>query len=183
MNRSYRSLLMPWLLAIVGFPIGGFIGHLVAGPAATATAALISGLIAGTGVGLAQGVALSLRSRSLIAWVVATAAGLGLALAAMTAATGQIETTAEAVVLGGLSGLAIGIAQAGLLLRDRVVNAWLWAPATGLAWAIGWLVTASIGVALETGWPVFGLSGALAAQVITGVAVVVLLRRSAAVTA
>ena len=183
MTRSRRSLLMPWLVAVIGFPIGGFIGHLVAGPAATVAAALASGLIAGAGIGLAQAVALSLRSSSRIAWIAATAAGLGVALAAMTAATGQIETTAEAVILGGLSGLAIGTAQAALLVRDRVANALLWAPATGLAWSIGWLVTASIGVALVSGWPVFGLSGALAAQVITGLAVLRLLRPPAAVTA
>jgi hypothetical protein len=30
-------------------------------------------------------------------------------------------------------------------------------------------VTASIGVALEAGWPVFGLSGALVSQVLAGV--------------
>ena len=40
---------------------------------------------------------------------------------------------------------------------------------SGIAWAIGWAVTAGIGVALEAGWPVFGLSGALVSQVIAGV--------------
>jgi len=39
----------------------------------------------------------------------------------------------------------------------------------GIAWAIGWAVTASIGVALEAGWPVFGLSGALVSQAIVGI--------------
>ena len=39
----------------------------------------------------------------------------------------------------------------------------------GAAWALGWAVTASIGVALEAGWPVFGLSGALVSQVIAGI--------------
>jgi hypothetical protein len=39
----------------------------------------------------------------------------------------------------------------------------------GIAWAIGWGVTASIGVALEAGWPVFGLSGALVSQAIAGI--------------
>jgi hypothetical protein len=37
-------------------------------------------------------------------------------------------------------------------------------------WGVGWLVTSGIGVALAAGWPVYGLSGALASQVITAIA-------------
>ena len=35
LGGSGRSLLLRWIIAIVGFPIGGYIGHLVAGRAAT----------------------------------------------------------------------------------------------------------------------------------------------------
>jgi hypothetical protein len=44
-------------------------------------------------------------------------------------------------------------------------------PVTGAAWAVGWLITASVGVALAPGWPVYGASGALVSQLITAVAV------------
>ena len=55
LTGSGRSLLVRWLIAIVAFPIGGTIGHLIGGPAATASAALISGLIAGAIIGVGQG--------------------------------------------------------------------------------------------------------------------------------
>jgi hypothetical protein len=163
-------LLLRWVIAIVGFPIGGFIGHLLAGPAATIPAALISGLIAGAIIGAGHAVALGiLRPQVLALWAGASALGLGVALAAVTGVIGQIETQTEAIALGAISGLALGAGQAALLMRERVANAWIWAIATGVAWAVGWAVTSGVGVALAAGWPVYGLSGALASQVITGV--------------
>ena len=170
LSGSGRSLLVRWLIAILAFPIGGFIGHLIGGPAATVPAALISGLIAGAIIGAGQGIALGiLRPQALALWVGATAIGLGVALAAVTAVIGQIDTMTDAIVLGAISGLAIGAGQATFLARERVANAWIWVPTLGVAWAIGWAVTAGVGVALEAGWPVFGLSGALVSQAIAGV--------------
>jgi hypothetical protein len=103
-------------------------------------------------------------------WVAGTAVGLAAALALFTAAIGQIETSLEAVALGVVSGALIGAAQAAVFLRAGTSNAWLWIPVTALAWGLGWLVTSGIGVALAAGWPVYGLSGALASQIITAVA-------------
>jgi hypothetical protein len=170
MDRIRTTVALPWLAAIVGFPIGGYVGHAIAGPAATAPAALMSGLIAGAIIGLAQALSIGLRGQPLAIWVGGTAAGLAVALAIVTAAIGQIETSTEAAALGLVSGVLIGSAQAAVLLRAGTTNAWLWIPATGLAWGVGWLVTSGIGVALAAGWPVYGLSGALASQVITALA-------------
>jgi hypothetical protein len=170
LGGSGRSLLLRWVIAILGFPIGGYIGHMIGGPAATVPAVLISGVIAGAIIGAGQGLALGiLRPQALALWVGATAIGLGVALAAVTAVIGQIDTMTDAIVLGAISGLAIGAGQAAFLARERITNAWIWIATLGVAWAIGWAVTASIGVALEAGWPVFGISGALACQVITGI--------------
>ena len=170
LRGSGRSLLVRWLVAILGFPVGGYIGHMVGGPAATVPAALISGLIAGAIIGAGQAVALGiLRPQALALWAGATAVGLGVALAGVTAVIGQIDTQAEAIVLGAISGLALGAGQASLLMRERVANAWVWVVASGVAWAVGWTVTSGIGVALASGWPVYGLSGALVSQIITGV--------------
>ena len=170
LSGSGRSLLLRWLVAIIAFPIGGYIGHLIGGPAATVPSALISGLIAGAIIGAGQGVALGiLRPQALALWVGATALGLGIALAAVTAVIGQIDTMTDAILLGVISGLAIGAGQAAFLSRERVANAWIWVVTLGTAWAIGWAVTASIGVALEAGWPVFGVSGALVSQAIVGI--------------
>ncbi len=115
LSGAGRSLLLRWIVAIIGFPIGGFIGHLIGGPAATVPAALISGLIAGAIIGAGQAVALGLvRPQALALWAGATAIGLGVALAAVTAVIGQIETQTEAIVLGAISGLALGAGQAAL---------------------------------------------------------------------
>ena len=170
LGGSGRMLLLRWIIAIIGFPIGGYIGHLIGGPAATVPAALISGLIAGAIIGGGQGLALGiLRPQALALWTGATAIGLGVALSAVTAAIGQIDTMTDAILLGAVSGLAIGVGQAAFLAREQVANAWIWVPTLGIAWALGWAVTASIGVALGAGWPVFGLSGALVSQVTAGI--------------
>ena len=169
MPTLLQSLPLRWLVATLAFPIGGFIGHLVGGPAATIPAALISGGIAGAAIGLGQAFALRLRSQALIGWVGATALGLGLSLAAVTGFTGQIANSTEAAALGALAGLVLGTGQAVVLRSSGMSNAWIWAPATGIAWATGWFVTASAGIALDAGWPVFGLSGAIVSQVITGI--------------
>ena len=169
LGGSGATLLLRWIISVVGFPLGGTAGHLVAGPAATVPAALISGLVAGAIIGAGQGLALGiLRPAALAMWVGATSLGLGVALAAVTAAIGQIDTMTDAVLLGAVSGLAIGAGQAMFLSREGVANAWIWVATLGVAWAIGWAVTASIGVALDPGWPVFGLSGAIVSQLIAG---------------
>ena len=95
--------------------------------------------------------------------------GLGLSLAVVTGFIGQIANSTEAAALGAVAGLVLGIGQAVVLRSSGVSNAWIWAPATAIAWAAGWFVTASAGIALDAGWPVFGLSGAIVSQVITGI--------------
>jgi hypothetical protein len=171
LDRLRTSVALPWIVAVVGFPIGGLVAQTIAGPAATVPAALLSGAIAGAIIGLAQGIALWLRSQALVLWVVGTSAALAVALGVVTAAIGQIETSTEAIALGAVSGVLIGAAQAALFMRVGIANAWIWIVVTGLAWAVGWLITASVGVALAPGWPVYGASGALVSQIITGVAV------------
>jgi hypothetical protein len=170
MDRLRASVALPWILAIIGFPIGGFLAQAIAGPAATVPAAIVSGLIAGAIIGLGQALALGLRARAMATWVVGTAAALAVALGLVTAAIGQIETSTEAIALGVVSGVLIGAAQAAVLMRAGVANAWIWILVTGVAWGVGWLITSSVGVALAPGWPVYGLSGALVSQVITAVA-------------
>jgi len=183
LSGSGRSLVLRWIIATLGFPIGGFVGHLVGGPAATLVSALISGLIAGAIIGAGQGAALGiLGPGALTLWAGATAVGLGAALAAVTVVIGQIDTQADAIALGAISGLALGAGQAALLMRERVANSWTWIVASGIAWAVGWAVTSGIGVALAAGWPVYGLSGAIASQVITGVVLWRVLARDHAVT-
>lgn len=59
-----------------------------------------------------------------------------------------------------------------LVRSDRMPRAAVWIPTMGIAWAIAWVVTTSIGVQAEAGWPVVGVSGALVAQALTGLVLV-----------
>ena len=170
MDRLRTAVALPWIFAVVGFPIGGYLAQAIAGPASTVPAAVLSGLIAGAVIGFGQALSLTLRSQALAIWVVGTAVALAVALAIVTAAIGQIETSTEAIALGVASGLVIGAAQGAVLTRAGVRNAWIWIPVTAVAWGVGWLITSSVGVALAPGWPVYGLSGAVVSQIITAVA-------------
>jgi hypothetical protein len=169
-DRIRATVAVPWIVAVIAFPIGGYVGHAIVGPAATAFAAFLSGVIAGAVIGLGQAFSIGLRGRALAVWVGGTSVGLAVALGIVTAAIGQIETSTEAIAVGIVSGALIGASQATVLIRSGVANAWLWVPVTAVAWGVGWFVTSGIGVALAAGWPVYGLSGALVSQAITAVA-------------
>jgi hypothetical protein len=171
MPTFLQSVPVRWLVAFVGFLIGSLVGHTVAGPAATVPSALLSGILAGAVIGLGQGLALNLRSQALVVWAAVTAIGVGVVLAVVNASIGQVSTASEAVTLGAATGLVLGAGQAVLLQRRGVPSAWIWAPVSAVAWAAGWLVSTSIGVSLEPGWPVYGGVAALISQLITGVLV------------
>ena len=170
LSGSGRSLLLRWIVAILGFPIGGFIGHLDRRARCDrARGADLRPHRRGDhrrGPGACAGVRFgrrrwrSGREQPRSGWAQPSPA--------VTAVIGQIDTQTEAIVLGAISGLALGAGQAALLMREHVANAWMWVVASGVAWAAGWAVTSGIGVALASGWPVYGLSGALVSQIITG---------------
>jgi hypothetical protein len=175
-----RWILVRWVAATLAFPIAGFLGHLVGGPATVMPAALISGLIAGAVIGLGQALALGLRTEAVGMWTAATALGLGFGIGLVTATNGPVDTMQDAALLGIVSGIAVGAGQVALLARWRVANPWIWPLTSGAAWAIGWLVMTSIGVGLAAGWPVYGLSGAIVSQLVTGVVAWQLLTRDEA---
>ena len=162
-----------WLAVFLVYPIGGFLGRLIANPADGFVFAFIAAAVAGAIIGLAQWLALG-RHVSVMPWVGATALGLGASFV-IVQAIGATSSTA-APVIGLVTGLGVGIAQS-LLRSDRIPMAAIWIPTMGIAWAIAWVVTTSIGVQAEAGWPVVGLSGSLTAQVLTGVVLVAIGRR------
>ena len=105
-------------------------------------------------------------------WIIATTAGLAVGLALGSAAVGYGTSLGDLVVQGAICGLALGSAQA-LVLRGRA--AYLWAPALSALWALGWAISTSIGVDVETQWAVFGASGAVVVTAATAVLLPVLL--------
>ena len=76
-------------------------------------------------------------------------------------------SSGDLAVQGAICGLGVGVAQA-TVLRDRLgAVAFLWAPALAAIWALGWTVTAGIGVDVERQYTVFGSSGALVVTLAT----------------
>jgi hypothetical protein len=131
-----------WLVAIlVGFPIGGLVADLVDGVDSVG-AALAGGLIAGAIIEAAQWSAL--RQWVSWLWIPATSVGMALGLAAGAALVDYGIDRGDVVLLGAVTGVGVGVAQALVLARRRVPGAFWWAIANPPAWALGWLMTSYV---------------------------------------
>lgn len=166
--------LLRWAATFAAFPLGGLAAHLLVGPVDTAGAAAVGGLVTGAAVGAAQWWALRPDGPRAGRWVPASALGLALALTAVTAVVGPPTTVGALAVQGAVSGLGLGAAQAVALYGRLGPRALLWPLLLAGAWALGWCVTAAVGVRLDDGWTVFGSSGAVLVTVLTAVLPLVL---------
>jgi hypothetical protein len=164
-----------WLPTFLGFPLGGLVAELVAGPVDDLLAALLGGAVTGLVLGTVQAWGMASNGPRARDWVLVTTVGLTVGLGLGSAAVGYGTGLGDLVVQGAICGLAVGTAQA-LVLRGRV--AYLWAPALTALWALGWAITTSIGVDVETQYAVFGSSGALVVTAATAVLPVLLAART-----
>jgi hypothetical protein len=167
-----------WLVAIlVGFPIGGLVADLVDGVDSVG-AALAGGLIAGAIIEAAQWSAL--RQWVSWLWIPATSVGMALGLAAGAALVDYGIDRGDVVLLGAVTGVGVGVAQALDLARRRVPGAFWWAIANPPAWALGWLMTSYvISTNVDEQFTNFGASGALVYGLLTWLLLAVLLRATA----
>jgi hypothetical protein len=168
-----------WMVSFLGFPLGGLAAILVVGAVDNLTAALIGGLITGTILGAAQSWAMGRSGPPALPWIVATGVGFMVGFGVGSAVVDYDTSLAALTVQGAISGLAVGIAQA-LVLRRRL--GWLvfvWPAALPVVWALGWVVTTSIGVAVDQQFVVFGSSGALVVTALTAVLPLALTRKAA----
>jgi hypothetical protein len=167
-----------WALAFLGFPLGGVAAHALVGPIATPLEGLVGGAVTGAVIGLVQWLALRRRLPLSRWWIAATAAGMGGGLALGMLLPGS-DTAGFALPLRALiTGAGIGIAQ-WLLLRSTTAQAPIWALVVAIGWAIGWIITRAVGVDLAFEWSVFGSSGAVVFQLLTGLALASMLRSHA----
>src|SRR5919107_667065 len=91
----------------------------------------------------------------------------------LSAAAGGVIAGAP---IGAAQGLGVGAAQGSLLGRGARVAA-AWTAVTAGAWSLGWLVTWNVIVDADRGHHMFGSSGAVAAPLITGLALRAMTRR------
>ena len=167
-----------WLVTFVGFPLGGVAARLVAGPVDGPVPALLGGLVSGAVLGGLQAWGLGRHRPPPVAWVVATAVGFMIGLAAGSATVGYATDLASLVVQGAITGLAVGMSQAVVLAPRLGALAATWPVLLSGAWALGWGVTTAIGVEVDLQFTVFGAAGALAVTVLTLVLPAVLGRAS-----
>jgi hypothetical protein len=164
-----------WLPTFIGFPLGGIAAELVAGPVDSLIAAVLGGAVTGVVLGAVQSWGMGSNGPPAYRWITATTVGLSAGLALGSGVVDYGTSLGDLAVQGAICGLAIGTAQA-FTLRGRV--AYLWAPALSALWALGWAITTSIGVDVETQYAVFGSSGALVVTAATAVLPVLLATRT-----
>jgi hypothetical protein len=172
--RSSPRFLLFWVLAFLSFPIAGLLANLM-GAVTTPLIAILAGLIAGATLGLIQWLVLRSQLSLSVWWILATAIGMAVGLAVSTAFLGSETSGSILLWRAALTGLCIGIAQ-WIVLRQVLPQSILWIGVITLAWTLGWFVTRSAGIDLSYKWAVFGVSGALTFQVLTGLALYFLLR-------
>ena len=93
---------------------------------------------------------------------------MGAGLLAGAWAAGYGTSAGELAVMGAITGVPLGAAQA-VLLRGRVARPWAWAAVMPPLWALGWTVTAAAGVGVGSQYAVFGAFGAITVMALSGV--------------
>jgi hypothetical protein len=165
-----------WMLAFLGFPLGGLLAIVVVGSVEGVVSGALGGALAGAVIGAAQWLVLRRYLRVGLAWILATALGVAIGDTLGALLTGA-ETGIGALLLTGLvTGVAVGLLQWGAFLRGRLLLASLWPLVVAIAWPVGWTVTWAIGIDVERGYYAFGASGALVFAAITGLAMLLMLR-------
>jgi hypothetical protein len=171
MEDQHRFTLKAWLLWTAGFlafPIAGILAEALTGRINDFSSALLGGMVAGAVIGTGQWLVARRLLGNPRTWIPATAVAMGIGLGVGAWAVGYGTSLGELALMGAITGIPLGVAQA-YLLRDRVANAWVWAAAMPLLWALGWTVSTFIGVDVDQQFAVFGASGAITFMALSGV--------------
>ena len=155
-----------WTAGFLAFPLAGLAGTAVAGRVDDPIAALVGGAVAGLVIGTGQ--TLASRGRlDIRRWVPATAVGMGLGLLLGAVTVGYDTSLADLALMGALTGLVLGPAQA-LALPRATRFRWAWAAAMPALWALGWTTTTLGGISVEDQFTVFGAYGAVTFSALSG---------------
>jgi len=162
-----------WTAGFLAFPLAGLAGTAVVGRVDSPLAALIGGAVAGLGIGLGQ--TLASRGRlDIRRWVPATGIGMGLGLLLGAVLVGYRTSLPDLALMGALTGLVLGPAQALALPRGTRLR-WTWAAALPPLWALGWTTTTLGGIAVDEQFTVFGAYGAITFSALSGLLLLQLL--------
>src|SRR5919112_6440747 len=165
-----------WMLAFLGFPIGGLLAFVLVGSVEGVVSGALGGALTGALIGVAQWLVLRRYLRVGLAWIAATALGVAIGDALGALLTGAGTGIGALLITGLVTGVAVGLLQWGFVLRSRLLRARLWPPVVAIVWPVGWTATWAFGIDVERGYYVFGATGALAFAAITGLAMLLMLR-------
>ena len=153
------------MAGFLAFPLAGLAGTAAAGRVDDPVSALIGGAVAGLVIGLGQTLA-SRGSLDARTWVPATSVGMGVGLLLGASVVGYGTSLADLALMGALTGLVLGPAQA--LALPRGTRRWTWAAALPALWALGWTATTLGGISVEQQFTVFGAYGAITFSALSG---------------
>ena len=167
-RMSGAKIVFSWIgLALVAFTLAGYAGWGISGHVDGVGPALIGGAITGAGIGLVQWLFLRRDLNLGPAWILATGVALAAGLSIGAAVVGYETAPSDLAIMGAISGAAVGVAQ-GILLRNRFSLWHVWMVAMPVMYAIGWLVTESIGIDVANQFTVFGASGSIVFGILSG---------------
>lgn len=146
------------MLTALAFPPAGYLGWLLAGHVDSPSAAALAGVVTGAVLGGGQWLVLRRRGVTL-RWATATAVAFGIGLTVGAAVVGYDTDRVSLAVMGAVSGLAVGVAQA-RSVRSSMSSVLTWGGTTGALWALGWVISSFV-IDPADQWPVFGASGAI----------------------
>src|SRR3954462_11654030 len=168
-----------WTAGFLAFPLAGLAGTAVVGRVDGPLSALTGGAVAGVIIGAGQAL-LSRRRLDPRRWIPASIVGMGIGLLLGAAAVGYRTSLADLALMGAITGLLLGTAQAAAL-PSRAHHRWAWAAAIPILWALGWTTTTLGGIHVEEQFTVYGAYGAITFSALSGVLLHYLLPYRAAV--
>jgi hypothetical protein len=155
-----------WTAGFLAFPLAGLAGTGVAGRVDDPLSALAGGAVTGLVIGTAQAL-LSSGRLHIRRWVPATTAGMGVGLLVGASAVGYRTTLGDLVLMGAVTGIFLGLAQA-LALPAGSRRRLVWAAAMPVLWALGWTATTLGGIAVDLQFTIFGAYGAVTFSALSG---------------
>jgi hypothetical protein len=165
-RTSFLRSWLVWTAGFLAFPVAGLAGTGVVGRVDDPLAALVGGAVAGLVIGAGQ--TLAGRGRlDLRRWAPATAVGMGLGLLLGAVTVGYDTSLADLVLMGALTGLVLGPAQALALPRGTRMR-WAWAAAMPALWALGWAATTLGGIDVDKQFTNYGAYGAVTFSALSG---------------
>jgi hypothetical protein len=165
-SPTFTRTWLLWTLGFLAFPIAGVAGTVAVGRVDSPTAALLGGAVSGLALGAGQAL-VSRRRLDPRRWIPATGVGMGIGLLLGAMVVDYGTSLADLALMGALTGLALGPAQA-LALPGRSRRRWVWAAAMPALWALGWTVTTVGQIHVEEQFTIFGAYGALTFSALSG---------------